>query len=208
MCCGQYSRGASSSLLSVFLMNIGLDPVHNTSLIAACLSAMQQLDASEPEAIQQQRHRSIGPCSEDVFGEDTGRAVYLMSKSKAQLGRAVMLHAALTSQKCQAALPEHLPHPEAECDLIHELPPCVEALLHTTSESQVRGPASSTPFLTCLSMSCTCSTFKSVDERSPGSPLKHALSICLLAPTGHVRRAEGGGCTESNGAGSSFEHVT
>ena len=108
-----------------------LHPVQTTALMAACVSAMHRLAASEPLHSEQQKHGVTQPCSRlEAAGatecEDP-------QGSTAQLGKAAMSHAALTSERCRAALPELLPH----SDLVHELPSHVAALLQAASDSQV-----------------------------------------------------------------------
>ncbi len=111
-----------------------------TRLIAACISAMQQAGACEPVQSQQQKQESNRPCSKvnpaKALGDDSREG------STAQLGKAVMLHAALTSSKCRAALGEQSRPVNLEADTVKELPSCVTALLQAASQSQVQASLS------------------------------------------------------------------
>ena len=113
-----------------------LHPAQTAALIAACISAKHQVAASERAYSRQQEHRSTQPCSQVKPAEATERDD--AEGSTAQLGKAVMSHAALTSERCRAALPELLPHSNKESDLVHELPSCVAALLQAASDLQVQ----------------------------------------------------------------------
>lgn len=109
----------------------GLAPAQTTSLIAACMAARQQVAASEPVQGQQQKQESTRPHTiRSPAGDRKGNT--------AQLGKAVMLHAALTSAKCRAAMPEHLPSSSKDCDPFHDIPFCMAALLQAANESQVQ----------------------------------------------------------------------
>ena len=114
----------------------GQSPAQTTPLIAACMSAMQQVAAGEPEQSQQRQQDSTRLCSNansgDISGDDDSEG------STAQLGKAVMLHAAMTSTKCRAALSEQSPPLIPEADAVKELPSCITALLQAASQSQVQ----------------------------------------------------------------------
>ena len=108
----------------------GLGPEQTTSLIAACMSARHQVAASKPVHSQQQQQESIRPHTTQSPAEDR-------QGSAAQLGKAVMLHAALTSAKCRTALPEPSPCFDREPDPFHNVPSSMAALLQAATEAQV-----------------------------------------------------------------------
>lgn len=133
----------------------GQSPAQTTCLIAACMLAMQQVAASGP--VQSQRQESNRPCSKadsaEALGDDSREG------SAAQLGKAVMLHAALTLTKCRAALGEQMPPLNLEADTAKELPSCITALLQAASQSQVQAYISSVTSSTqppCISHFAMC----------------------------------------------------
>ena len=109
-----------------------LNPAQCTNLVAACMLSLRELaiaEMIEGQMMDSQEHNRSEQSSRLILPED----------SLAPLSRAILLHAALTSERCHALLPAQFPNvdPDSFC----ELPSCVTSLLQAASQSQVNAPS-------------------------------------------------------------------
>lgn len=118
-----------------------LNPTQCTNVVAACMSSLRELaiaEMTENRKIDSQEHNKGEQSSRATFPEDSDG--YEAEGSFAPLSRAIMLHAALTSERCHAMLPAQFS--DVDPDSFCELPSCVTSLLQAASQLQVHAPSS------------------------------------------------------------------
>ena len=113
-----------------------LSSVQCTGLLAACMAAMRNLRRNAPQTGGGDPRRAMegSGSSSGEFSQSPGPST--SGSSTVLLGQAVMLHAAITSQRCGDAC-SLWPGCGAAPDPFHNVPASVAALLDAASQAQV-----------------------------------------------------------------------
>ena len=114
-----------------------LSPLQCTGLLAACMTAMRSLWRGAPQTGSGAPEGAGEGSDSSNGGNSQSPSPGPSASSTALLGQAVMLHAAVTSQRCGDACC-HWPASDAAPDPFHRVPTCVAALLDAASQAQVK----------------------------------------------------------------------